>query len=235
MHAKTRRHTQSSNLSPLQQTTTDPKQPIIQDIRNLLQITFAPTENKSPKYQTWCWRLSVCTFLRKYAFSRPIWHTSASRQQHVREFDHFSEILASQKISSSPTEQKTPRNPRSIACISPNSPWPQSLSFFFRDRRIDRYFLLTKFDVDAEKRRSACSTHIHSTQACDPRITWTHRWMLAAILAMRVPSFHMFDHLFVDAEPACNPLLWEQTSWTRNITSTREDALALLVPSKYFG
>jgi hypothetical protein len=56
----------------------------------------------------------------------------------------LSQFLAHQKISSSPTEKKTPRNPHSIACIGPNSPLASSLSFFFRLRRMDRSFLLGK-------------------------------------------------------------------------------------------
>jgi hypothetical protein len=44
----------------------------------------------------------------------------------------LSQFLAHQKISSSPTEKKTPRNPHSIACIGPNSPLASSLSFFFQ-------------------------------------------------------------------------------------------------------
>jgi hypothetical protein len=46
--------------------------------------------------------------------------------QHICELDIFCEISAHQKISSTTTDQKTPRNPHSMACIRPNSPWPQA-------------------------------------------------------------------------------------------------------------
>ena len=59
--------------------------------------------------------------------------------------------------------------------------------------------------------------------------------MFAAICAMRVPSFRMLGHLFVDAKPASDSALEEQISSTRNITCTRRDALAWLVLSKYYG
>jgi hypothetical protein len=36
--------------------------------------------------------------------------------------------------------------------------------------------------------------------------------MFAAIRAMLVPSFRLFGHLFMDAEPACNPALEERIS-----------------------
>ena len=54
-------------------------------------------------------------------FGAPLPHA-----QHISEFDIFCEILAHQNISSSRTDQKTPRNPRSMACIHPNAPWPQA-------------------------------------------------------------------------------------------------------------
>ncbi len=161
-------------------------------------------------------------------FGAPLPHA-----QHVWEFNFFGEILAHQKISSSPTQQKTPPNPRSIACIRPKSALASSLSFFFRDRRIDGCFLLAKFWC--WKRAMCCSRHIHSTQACDQGIVWTTCEKHLRFFAMLLPSFRMFDHLFVDAEPACDALLWELTAWTRNIAFTREDALASLVPSKYLG
>jgi hypothetical protein len=34
--------------------------------------------------------------------------------------------------------------------------------------------------------------------------------MFAAICAISVPLFRMFGHLFMDAEPACNPALEER-------------------------
>jgi hypothetical protein len=49
--------------------------------------------------------------------------------------------------------------------------------------------------------------------------------MFAAICAMRVPSFRMFGHLFVDAKPASDSALEERTLSSRNITHTSKDAL----------
>jgi hypothetical protein len=56
-------------------------------------------------------------------------------------------------------------------------PWPASapthpdpsLGIFF-DRRMDGLFLLAK--VDAERGRSACSTHVQGTHACGHAISW---------------------------------------------------------------
>jgi hypothetical protein len=59
--------------------------------------------------------------------------------------------------------------------------------------------------------------------------------MFAAIFAMRVPSFRMFDHLFMDAQPASDSALEERISSTRNITHTRKDALPSFVSCKYDG
>ena len=69
------------------------------------------------------------------------------------------EILAHQKISSSPTHQKTPPNPRSITYISFKSvlaSLASSLSFFFQ-RQTDRRMFSScpSFDVDAERGRCA--------------------------------------------------------------------------------
>jgi hypothetical protein len=50
-----------------------------------------------------------------------------------------------------------------------------------------------------------------------------------------VPLFRMFGHLFMDAEPACNPALEERILWTQNITCTWKDALTSLVSSKNCG
>jgi hypothetical protein len=44
--------------------------------------------------------------------------------------------------------------------------------------------------------------NIQGTQACGNAITWTAGGCFAVIFAVRVPSFRMFGHLFVDAEPA---------------------------------
>jgi hypothetical protein len=43
---------------------------------------------------------------------------------------------------------------------------------------------------------------IKGTQACGNAITWTASECLAVIFAMRGPLIRMFDHLFLDAEPA---------------------------------
>jgi hypothetical protein len=59
--------------------------------------------------------------------------------------------------------------------------------------------------------------------------------MFAAIFAMRMPSFRMFDHLFVDAQPASDSALEERILSTRNITHTNKDALPLFVSCKYDG
>ncbi len=98
---------------------TDPKQPKTKKTRYLSQITFVRTENESPACQTCPSRLFGCISLRNSAFSRPIWHISASRQ-HVRGFDIFGGISTYQILSSSQMEQDTPRNPRFVASISPN-------------------------------------------------------------------------------------------------------------------
>jgi hypothetical protein len=68
-----------------------------------------------------------------------------------------------------------------------------------------------------------------------PRNHLGHRWMFAAICAMRVPSFRMFGQLLVDAKPASDWALEERILWTRNITCTCKDALASLVLSKCCG
>jgi hypothetical protein len=133
----------SPAFSLAQLTSTDPQPSTIKKNRNLWQITFVRTENEQSKYQTWPLRLFLCICLRNSAFSRPIWRISASRPECLR-ICILSQFLAHQKISSSPTEKKTPRNPHSIACIGPNSPLASSLSFFFRLRRMDRSFLLGK-------------------------------------------------------------------------------------------
>jgi hypothetical protein len=59
--------------------------------------------------------------------------------------------------------------------------------------------------------------------------------MFAAIFAMRVPSFRMFGHLFVDAQPASDSALAGRILSTRNITHTSKDALPSFVSCKYDG
>jgi hypothetical protein len=59
--------------------------------------------------------------------------------------------------------------------------------------------------------------------------------MFAAICAMRVPSFRMFGHLFVDAQPASDSALEERILSTRNITHASKDVLASLALSKHSG
>jgi hypothetical protein len=44
--------------------------------------------------------------------------------------------------------------------------------------------------------------NIQDTQACGSAITWTAGECFAVIFAMRGPLIRMFDHLFLDAEPA---------------------------------
>jgi hypothetical protein len=44
--------------------------------------------------------------------------------------------------------------------------------------------------------------NIQGTQACGNAITWTAGECFAVIFAMRGPLIRMFDHLFLDAEPA---------------------------------
>jgi hypothetical protein len=59
--------------------------------------------------------------------------------------------------------------------------------------------------------------------------------MFAAILAIRVPLFRMFGHLFVDARPASNSALEEQVLCAKTIICTRRYPLVRLVPPKYIG
>jgi hypothetical protein len=60
-------------------------------------------------------------------------------------------------------------------------------------------------------------------------------WMFATFCAMRVRSFCMFGHHFVDADPASDSALEEQILWARDITYTRRYPLAWLVQPKYLG
>jgi hypothetical protein len=70
-------------------------------------------------------------------FGAPLPHA-----QHVWEFDIACDILAHKKISSSPTEQKTPRNPLFIACIRQNSPWPWAWVVVFDSDGWTKYIFL---------------------------------------------------------------------------------------------
>ena len=110
-----------------------------------------------------------------------------------------------------------------------------SLSFFFRDRRIDRCFLLSPNSLMLKEGDLHAPCNIQGTQACGKAITWTAGGCFAVIFAMRGPSIRMFGHLFVDAEPASDWALVERMSWTRNITCTHRDALAWLFQWKQRG
>jgi hypothetical protein len=59
--------------------------------------------------------------------------------------------------------------------------------------------------------------------------------MFATTCAMRLPSFRMFGHLFVDAKPASDSALEERVLSTRNITHTSKDALTSFISCKYDG
>jgi hypothetical protein len=57
--------------------------------------------------------------------------------------------------------------------------------------------------------------------------------MFAAIFAMRVPSFRMFDHLFVDAQPASDSALEERILSTRTSHTQTKMLLPSLISGKY--
>jgi hypothetical protein len=94
----------------------------------------------------------------------------------------FCEILASQKIASSQTEQETPPNPRSTACIRPKSYPGLKHVFFFSetDGSTDVFFLpslmlmLKEGDVLLQARRHVIKESFGQqvNVCCDVRHAW---------------------------------------------------------------
>ena len=207
------------------QTSTDPKQLTIKNTGSLLQIKICSNIKCITNLSNMALKTFWVHLSEKFCSLSSHWRISASRQAHLR-FWHFCYDLSNPKTQIQPDCTAHASKPAFCHLHQPQFTLPQAWVFCF-DRRMDQCSQCLPKEGDL-----LFNAHPGHTSMCK---CLDHGWMFAAICAILVPSFRMFGHLFMDAEPACDPSVEERILWTRNFTCTCKDALASLVPSKYCG